>query len=490
MQVVWEADTPDFHKRKRAARACLSCQKRKKKCRHTFQDAAGDGVGEDESHDSMVGDISGDFAPPRQAEIIRFVGDTNPESILTDISNRSKGATRPHRLGTWIEPSAGEDQEHLPTAVPAEASNPTLGGLAAPIGKKDQRRMNIHQERYLRDIGAFRVLPQQTQDVLITLYFSCIDPVLPLFDDGTFLQKFRQGSASNLLINAVCLVSCKTEDATNYLRLSPDGPVLPPFTFARALYAGLEAAMKADLEPDRITKVQILALLSLHNDGPNGIEDSSIHLTQAIHHAHTAAIQVHYSGERPEGHPRMLYWCLWSLDKINASLAGRPVTIADRDIGITRPILENEPIFQGFIMWLTISDLLAQVIAYYRPMASQDATGWEEDFPTFHQVIDAHSFHTLQQSHQGRAIRHVAMIFALIESSIRYSRNLLQYRRNTNMQSWRCHNPIVPAAGEGSGTHPRDCHSSWHRPTHPTTSSCAICSVAVVDCSLSASAGQ
>jgi hypothetical protein len=402
MQVVWEADTPDFHKRKRAARACLSCQKRKKKCRHTFQDATGDGLGE---NDHLVGEAGGEFAPPHQTEIIRFVGNTNPESILTDISNRSKGATRPNRLGTWIEPSASEDQEHVPTTMPVEAMNPTTGTLAAPPEKKDQRRMNIHQERYLRDIGAFRVLPQQTQDVLITLYFSCIDPVLPLFDDGIFLHQFRHGSASNFLINAICLVACKTEDATNYLRLVHDGPVLPPFAFARALYVGLEGAMKADLEADRITKVQILALLSLHNDGPNGVEESSIHLTEAIHHAHTAAIQVHYSGERPEGHPRMLYWCLWSLDKINASVAGRPVTIADRDIGITRPILENEPIFQGFIMWLAVSDLLAQVISYYRPISSQDATGWEADFPAFHQLIDVQFFRTLQQSHQGRQLR-------------------------------------------------------------------------------------
>jgi hypothetical protein len=286
--------------------------------------------------------------------------------------------------------------------MPAEANNPDKNAMTAPAEKKNGRRMNIHQERYLRDIGAFRVLPRRTQDVLIALYFSCIDPVLPLFDDGMFLHRFRHGSASNFLINAICLASCKTEEATDYLRLAEDGPVIPPLTFARALYAGLEGAIKADLEPDRITKVQILALLSLHNDGPNGIEDSSIHLTQAIHHAHTAAIQVHYSGERPEGHPRMLYWCLWSLDKINASLAGRPVTIADRDIGITRPVLENEPIFQGFVMWLTISDLLAQVIAYYRPIASEDATGWEEDFPTFHQIVDPLCFRTLQQSHQGK----------------------------------------------------------------------------------------
>ena len=361
-------------------------------------------MAEEELRDSIVGDVGEDFGPPHQTEIIRFVGDTNPESILTDISNRSQGATRTHRLGTWIEPSASEDHEHLSATMPAKASNSITGAVAVPLEKKDQLRMSIHQERYLRDTGAFRVLPQQTQDVLVTLYFSCVDPVLPLFDDGMFLHKFRHGSASNLLINAICLVSCKTEDATNYLKLTQDGPVLPPFTFARALFTGLDAAMKADLEPDRITKVQILALMSLHNDGSNGIEESSVHLTQAIHHAHTAAIQVHYSGERPEGHPRMLYWCLWSLDKINASLAGRPVTIADRDIGISRPILDNEPVFKGFVMWLTISDLLAQVIGFYRPIASQDATGWEEDFPTFHKLVDTHYFRTLQQSHQGRQL--------------------------------------------------------------------------------------
>lgn len=446
-------------------------------------------MGENDPHDSMVGSVLRDYISSHRTEIIRFVGDTNPESILTDISNRSTGATRPNRLGTWIDPSAGEDQEQTPAAMPAEANNSDKKAIAAPTEKKGKRRMNIHQERYLRDIGAFRVLPRQTQDMLITLYFSCIDPVLPLFDDGMFLHQFRHGSASNLLINAICLASCKTEDATDYLRLTEDGPVIPPLTFARALYAGLEGALKADLEPDRITKVQILALLSLHNDGPNGIEDSSIHLTQAIHHAHTAAIQVHYSGERPEGHPRMLYWCLWSLDKINASLAGRPVTIADRDIGITRPILENEPIFQGFIMWLTISDLLAQVIAFYRPIASQDATGWEEGFPTFHQIVDPHCFRTLQQSHQGKWFCAVVGILADWRD-FRHSRDLLSYRCDTRMPRRRCHNPFVSTAGYSSGANTGDCHSSRYRPAYSPTSTCAIRGITVTDGSLSTAARQ
>ena len=34
--IVFEADNADFKNRKRAARACVSCQKRKKRCNHTF----------------------------------------------------------------------------------------------------------------------------------------------------------------------------------------------------------------------------------------------------------------------------------------------------------------------------------------------------------------------------------------------------------------------------------------------------------------------
>ena len=393
MQVVWEANTADFHKRKRAAKACLSCQKRKKRCRHTF-DQVKQSEDSTESHlDAGQGTlVNGDGQISPEASVIRFVGDMNPESIVTRLLNRPR-VDGPSFVGTWIEPPAADEEQQ--SSLPSNSAVPN-----AHNGSR--RAVNIHQERYLRELGAFRVLPQSTQNVLVTLYFSCIDVVLPLFDDGVFLQKFREGTASSLLINAICLVSCKTEDATDFLRFSLDGPVLPPLTFARVLYAGLEAAMKTDMESDRITKIQILALLSLHNDGASGMDECSIHLTQAIHHAHTAGLHLHFeSGGHPQHPPRLLYWTLWSLDKINASLVGRPVTIADRDIGVARPNLTNEPVHHGFVIWLELSDLLARVISWYRPTVRQDATGWEEDFPSFEHVIDAKAFASLQQSHQG-----------------------------------------------------------------------------------------
>ena len=398
MQVIWEADTPDFHRRKRAARACANCQKRKKRCHHTFDHAGtieSEGVSE-----TLPEGINSVPLTSHAADVVRFVGDMNPESILTDLSSRPKGAPRPSVLGIWLQPNEDEDQE--PRGRPDERQQDSSRTPRSPIQSpnKTTPRLSALQERYLHELGAFRVLPQQTQEALVSLYFSCIDVVIPLFDDGVFLEKFRQGSASNILINAMCMVAAKIEDAVDFLRLVESDPVLSPMAFARILYVGVEAAMKANLETDRVAKIQILTLLSLHNDGPGGIEESSIHLTQAIHHAHTIGLQVLCAEQRLEAHPRLLYWTLWSLDKLNAAIAGRPVTIADRDIAIARPVLEDEPMFQVFIMFLTLSDLLAQTIAFYRPNVSQSAPGWEEDFPRFEEIVDQNIFRNLQRSHQ------------------------------------------------------------------------------------------
>ncbi|KAK5262647.1 hypothetical protein LTR40_014972, partial [Exophiala xenobiotica] len=99
--------------------------------------------------------------------------------------------------------------------------------------------------------------------------------------------------------------------------------------------------MKADLEPDRVTKIQILTLMHLHNDGPGGIEESSLHLSQAIHDAWTAGIHIQTPGRTPRDQASMLWWTIWTLDKFNACLGGRPIMIANRDIDIKEPPLES-----------------------------------------------------------------------------------------------------------------------------------------------------
>jgi len=337
-------------------------------------------------------------------EPIRFVGDLNPESILTDLSSRSKGQARISRVGTWIEQSRLQRDDFRPEEI-----DPPKPGEKTPVnvekyGKVEggRRTLTGAQRNYLQAVGAFRVLPKATQDALITTYIACIDGLLPILNGSKLIQDYADGRCSIFLIQAICLVTCKTEEAAPYLRLFEDGPLLDPIPFARSLHTGLDAAMKADLEPDRVTKIQILTLMHLHNDGPGGIEDSSLHLSLAIHDAWTAGLHIQTPGRTPQDESSMLWWTLWTLDKINACVGGRPVMIGNRDIDIARPPIDLDVPSQVISVWLRLGDLLDDVIEFYRPTADQDATGWETEFPSFSTMIKDIDLGPLPHSHKSK----------------------------------------------------------------------------------------
>lgn len=344
-------------------------------------------------------------------EPVKFVGDLNPESVLTDLTQRSKDSPRISRVGIWVEQSRLE-QEQFRRQQEAAARNGGTVETDAAVKKqaavqryskveRGRRTLTGHQKNYLQAVGALRVLPKATQDALITTYVACIDPLFPIIDCKKLLQEYTNGEASVFLIQAMCLVTCKTEEAVPYLRLYEDGPLMEPIPFARALHTGLDAAMKADLEADRFTKVQIMTLMSLHNDGPGGIEESSLHLTMAVHDAQTTGLHINTPGRTRNDQAAMLWWTLWTLDKFNACLGGRPLIIADRDIDIERPTQENNVRSQTMAVWLAMGELLDQVIEYYRPQVDPEISGWEGDFPTFEELISNCSIDMLSDSQRN-----------------------------------------------------------------------------------------
>ena len=256
-------------------------------------------------------------------------------------------------------------------------------------GKGDggRRTLTAPHRNYLQAVGAFRVLPKDTQDAMITTYISCIDGLIPILNGGNLLRDYTGGNISIFLVQAICLVTCKIPEVDQFLRLYEDGPLLDPIPFSRSLHIGLDAAMKADLEPDRMTKVQILTLMHLHNDGPGGIEESSQHLSQAIHDAWTAGLHIQTPGRTPTDEASLLWWMIWTLDRINACIGGRPIMIADRDIDLARPPLSvntRAPI----TVWLRLGDLLDQIIDFYRPTADPDSSGWEAEFPSWNSMLE------------------------------------------------------------------------------------------------------
>ncbi|KAK5083650.1 hypothetical protein LTR05_006154 [Lithohypha guttulata] len=388
MLTVFEANNADFKNRKRAARACAQCQKRKKKCAHTFAQTT-DQQAEKDTAEKVLPQLS-------HKEPVKFVGDLNPESVLTDLTQRSKDSPRYSRVGIWVEQSRLEQEQFRRQQEAAARNGIANNADASDITAKKQaavhryskvergrRTLTGHQKNYLQAVGALRVLPKATQDALVTTYVACIDPLFPVIACKKLLQDYTNGEASVFLIQAICLVACKTQEAVPYLRLYEDGPLMDPIPFARALHTGLDAAMKADLEADRFTKVQILTLMSLHNDGPGGIEESSLHLVMAIHDAQTTGLHINTPGRTPNDEQAMLWWTLWTLDKFNACLGGRPLMIAERDIDIDRPSVEPNARSQTMAVWLEMGNLLDRVIEYYRPGVDLDTAGWEDEFPSF-----------------------------------------------------------------------------------------------------------
>lgn len=229
-------------------------------------------------------------------------------------------------------------------------------------------------------------LPHKTLECLIPVYFSSVNHILPLVDKGLFFRTNSPGAPSVFLERAICLVAAKYKAASFDLHLVTDGPLVTSRQFCTEVYQGLVVAINAGLEPDRVTRIRILALMSLHCEGYDGAEAASMHLCQAIHQAQTAGLHLDRPGPITGDPLSNLFWCLWTLDKMHACLGGRPVLLADRDIGIEKPGVRTSGIRSAFDVWFAISELLSTVISLYRPSAD-NAIGWEDGFPTFEEIV-------------------------------------------------------------------------------------------------------
>lgn len=317
------------------------------------------------------------------------MGDLNPESVIRERLDEPIGNPLRDRIGLWIgspdstdaarakRPSTNTDANALSTA-PSEAGALDSQTVAAVLN-----------QRYTSAMQACTRLPASTREPLTALYFSKVNPIIPLVDQTTHTTS---SSTSPFLERAICLIAAKHPTTHPHLRLTENTPTLTPRAFCTELYKGLVSAMAAGLEPDRYTRIRILALMSLHCEGYEGAEAASLHLCEAIHQAQTVGLHLDRPGRSGDGDSLgLLFWGLWTLDKMHACLGGRPVLLADWDIGIERPGQGQSQTQAGsgsgaFRVWLAVSELLATVISFYRPSAGV-TSGWEEGFPAFEDIV-------------------------------------------------------------------------------------------------------
>ncbi|KAL4974536.1 hypothetical protein BDW66DRAFT_87108 [Aspergillus desertorum] len=383
MELTWLADIPQSRCRRRALHACPTCRKRKKRCSHRGAESLDTSISgrRTSSTSSPSGDSSAVVgadklrctfsSSPGISHIERFVGDLNPEAAIREKVDAPNGSLHRDRVGLWIS---------------NHGVNPNGNSKATSAGVTVPETASLLYRRYSSALRACDRLPRTTSEPLAAIYFSGINHILPLVDQELFAAESTKGTASVFLERAICLVAAKDKTAKPLLRLTAGGAINTARKFCSEIYGGLVCAMEAGLEQDRITRIRILALMSLHSEGYEGAEAASMHLCQAIHHAQTAGLHLERPNRSRNDSLANLFWCLWSLDKMHASIGGRPVLLADRDIGIKRLDGAARHSKSAFDAWLALSELLSTVISFYRPTAD-DTTGWETEYPSFEEII-------------------------------------------------------------------------------------------------------
>ncbi|CAN9405450.1 unnamed protein product [Alternaria alternata] len=418
--ITFAANNEFFRKRKRVHRACESCKKRRKRCSHTFDDEAEPGSntqsgggsnptstespttnGHYHPHDPRG--ARGDYGhaqstmPPPQSPASdhtaptppNFLGYLNPEAVLREQvhSERGKTAQSPNHppIGQWIE-----ERDQRPASTQAGSSSSRIVETGPHSNQEDQISRALLT--YLDAVGV-DILPSRiNQTALLEIYFSYVHPLLPLVDKELFYEQYNYGREPRILMQAICIVASKHATAAKHLCLGNDTQPLNPREFSQRLYNAVIVGIEAKLEKNRVVLIQVLALISLHCEGPEGAEQSSMHLAQAIHHAHTFGLQFGHQwknqSSESQGNLEDVFWCLWSLDKINACMNGRPLLMHDRDNSLRQLPSDPEKRSSPFGIWLQISEMLDKVIDYYRPGRAAEETGWEgDDFLGFEEMV-------------------------------------------------------------------------------------------------------
>jgi len=324
--------------------------------------------------------LTDQFMPDTHKRSSRFIGELDPAMTLMGEEETSPRRADRHNVGAWVEND-----------------------------KQDTEVSESDQTEHL-DLGTFNsdgqwLLPGDTsQEALLRIFTNRVQPLLPVLEESDAIPP--------MLMQAICLVASKDAQAKPHLRLKDRS--MSVSNFARRLYRDADTRLKLTRPStvDRVQLVQVHLLLSLHCEGSNGAEESALHLCQAIFHAHSIGLHlVQPSGDgkskRPlasfaqqskgshiPSHRYRLYWCLWSLDRLNAAINGRPRLLNSDDTGLD--FQESLSLFSPTArVWMRISEILNRVIDLYSP----NATARRED-----NLLDFLSFDELlaeKNGHQG-----------------------------------------------------------------------------------------
>ncbi|RYC62769.1 hypothetical protein CHU98_g3450 [Xylaria longipes] len=406
-----ESDTTGLPlKRKQVAHACEKCRRRKKRCIHTDPKIHGDpssarspdkSSAAERSHLSRPSPCNGTSSKTQvstpnlstgtrpvspavrngeeerrgDAHPSTFYGDLNPEAILMEATSlcSKRDVSAPGGLGIWQAPIA-------PRASAQSSGVPS-------VQSSSRRAVQDMLRSYLWNHCLPCRAPASDYAVLRRIYFEKMNPIFPIFED--LLVSSVPGEPTDILVQQVIsLAAAADPEATQHLRVSPNGPLLSRQEFCASLSNSVLTTLEAGIVTDRVWLTRLSAALSLYTQ-PTNAEEADIPAllnSRAVHQMNTLGLQMAVD----DGHPkrdmiRSIFCCLWALDRITSAFYGRACLIHERDVGwdIDDCIHAQAPPFRLLLM---IINLLDKVIGLYRP-GTRPSKPVLIELPIFEQMV-------------------------------------------------------------------------------------------------------
>ncbi|KAI1119820.1 hypothetical protein F5Y10DRAFT_149432 [Nemania abortiva] len=390
-----ESDTNGLpRKRHQTAQACEKCRRRKKRCIHTDPKVHGDpppvpvgsphrlpeterpqpsprnGTGKPTPTPTPPSLATGDTQPLRpvvqnggaekrgEAHSSTFYGDLNPEAILMEATSlcSRRDVSAPGGVGIW----------QAPIAPRPHTQNPSVPSVQSSSRRAVQDMLRSYLWNHCLPCRA----PAPDYAVLRRIYFEKMNPIFPIFEDPSTASPPPPDEPTDILVQQVIsLAAAADPEATQHLRISPNGPLLSRQEFCACLSNSVLTTMDAGIVTDRVWLTRLSAALSLYTQPTNAEEADTPALlnSRAVHQMHTLGMQMAVDdGHQKRDMVRTIFCCLWALDRITSAFYGRACLIHERDVGwdLEDCIRAQAPPFRVLLMIITLLD---KVIGVYRP---------------------------------------------------------------------------------------------------------------------------
>ncbi|KAF2156556.1 hypothetical protein K461DRAFT_288960 [Myriangium duriaei CBS 260.36] len=368
-------------KRKRPYGACESCKKRKKRCFHG-QDAE---EGDTSTQDLQQIPLFQPPAPPNAASGQGLSGKhiAAPVDTTSALSDRPVLPSKPSR---FLGDTHAEANLEAEGDISSERRD--QDGVGVWFDTNDDEADSVTSRDNDADIAKGLCIADEDKKALISIFIARVQPLLPILEADHINIDKAMGMAETLSL-AVCLVACKDQRAKQYRKFSGNNALLSVSAFASKLHKTISRRIRNWRSFDRMVLIRILTLMSTHQEGPDGAEEASMQLSQAVHHAYSIGMHLTRVSvdEKTQEDTARLFWCIWSWDKVSSAWNGRPRMTYEMDVGLS--FVDSLPLFDTPArLWMKLARLLSSVTDLYNPRPCVDTESHIKEFPRWEFLLE------------------------------------------------------------------------------------------------------